>query len=57
METITCHVHLAKEDDNLLDSTHYLPDFKPGFLQPPCTSPDDLNEITDAVRGDSSAEE
>lgn len=51
-DTIRYHVPFLKEWYSLPDGTHYLPGYKPKFLEPSCTSQDDLNAVIDNVRGE-----
>lgn len=55
VDTIRYQVHFDKEAYSLPDSIHFLPEIKPGFLQPPSINEDDLGGIMGAVRGEPSA--
>lgn len=41
--TVRFQLHFVKEGYSLPKDGHYLPGFKPGFLQPSSTSQDDLD--------------
>lgn len=52
-DTIMSHVHFVKKKYSFPHGIHYLPDFKPRFLQPPSTNQNDLDAVLNGAFGES----